>query len=282
MVEAKKKKILSSKENLFQASQKVGYKEGAPIEKGVVLNEEYLENNYENLGEICSIFTAYPDVFLDIITPEGSGINLFFYQRIFLRAVMRFQRVNVTACRAWSKSFLTILGLFLQCVFIPRRKVFICAPNKTQGAQIGKEKLAEIFNLWPLLRKEVVGGDISDMPGNYGKDYITLKFRNGSVFDLVGALESTLGGRRHGGLIDEIKNHDETTINTIVLPWDVKEGALIREDYRTDGERKKKRCRIYAANGERKQPNPVPSLKQRKVQRLISRMDFITIRSAVH
>lgn len=218
MVESKKSKILKSKENLFQAGQKVGYKENAPIEKGVVLNEEYLENNYDNLGEICSIFTAYPDVFLDLITPEGSGVNLFFYQRIFLRAVMRFQRVNVTACRAWSKSFLTILGLFLQCVFIPRRKVFICAPNKTQGAQIGKEKLAEIFNLWPLLRKEVVGGDVSDMPGNYGKDYITLKFRNGSVFDLVGALESTLGGRRHGGLIDEIKNHDETTINTIVLP----------------------------------------------------------------
>jgi hypothetical protein len=31
-------------------------------------------------------------------------------------------------------------------------------------------------------------------------------------------LESTLGGRRHGGLIDEIKNHDEEAINTIVLP----------------------------------------------------------------
>ena len=43
MVETKKKKILKSKENLFQAGQKVGYKEGAPIEKGVVLNEEYLE-----------------------------------------------------------------------------------------------------------------------------------------------------------------------------------------------------------------------------------------------
>lgn len=209
MVETKKKKILKSKENLFQADQKVGYKEGAPIEKGVVLNEEYLENNFDELGEICSIFTAYPDVFLDLITPEGSGVNLFFYQRIFLRAVMRFQRVNVTACRAWSKSFLTILGLFLQCVFIPRRKVFICAPNKTQGAQIGKEKLAEIFNLWPLLRKEVVGGDISDMPGNYGKDYITLKFRNGSVFDLVGALESTLGGRRHG--FDFMKFYNFTT-----------------------------------------------------------------------
>ena len=40
MIETKKKKILKSKENLFQAGQKVGYKEGAPIEKGVVLNEE--------------------------------------------------------------------------------------------------------------------------------------------------------------------------------------------------------------------------------------------------
>ena len=58
------------------------------------------------------------------------------------------------------------------------------------------------------------------------KDYITLRFKNGSVFDLVGALESTLGGRRNGGLIDEAKNHDETMINTVVLPWDVKRGGF--------------------------------------------------------
>ena len=102
--------------------------------------------------------------------------------------------------------------------YAPGRKVFICAPNKSQGAQIAKEKLTEIFRYWPLLRKEVVGGEVSDTPGNYGKDYVSLKFRNGSVFDVVGALESTLGGRRHSGLIDEIKNHDETAINTIVLP----------------------------------------------------------------
>lgn len=90
MVERKKTKILESKENLFQTAQKVGYKEGAPIEKGIVLNEDYLETHFDDLGEVCSIFTAYPDIFLDLITPEGSGVNLFFYQRIFLRAVMRF------------------------------------------------------------------------------------------------------------------------------------------------------------------------------------------------
>lgn len=213
-----KEKLLQKKDSIFSQSKQVGYKEGVEIEKGVILNEEYLESNESSIGDIMSFFTAYPDIFIDLISPEGCGIKLFFYQRIFLRAAMRFQTVYVTACRAWSKSFLTILALFLQCVFIPGRKVFICAPNKSQGAQIAKEKLTEIFRYWPLLRKEVVGGEVSDTPGNYGKDYVSLKFRNGSVFDVVGALESTLGGRRHSGLIDEIKNHDETAINTIVLP----------------------------------------------------------------
>lgn len=215
---ADREKLLQKKDSIFSQSKQVGYKDGVEIEKGVILNEEYLETNELAIGDTMSFFTAYPDIFIDLISPEGCGIKLFFYQRIFLRAAMRFQTVYVTACRAWSKSFLTILALFLQCVFVPGRKVFICAPNKSQGAQIAKEKLTEIFRYWPLLRKEVIGGEISDTPGNYGKDYVSLKFRNGSVFDVVGALESTLGGRRHSGLIDEIKNHDETAINTIVLP----------------------------------------------------------------
>ena len=86
----------------------------------------------------------------------------------------------------------------LQCVFIPGRKVFICAPNKNQGAQIAREKITEIYRIWPLIRNEVEGSENSDTPGNFGKDYVTIKFRNGSQFDVVGALESTLGGRRHG------------------------------------------------------------------------------------
>ena len=220
MVENKKAKLIQQKEALetTSAAQQVGYKNGIPIEKGVVLNEDYLRKHKDEIGDIFGFFTAYPDIFLDLITPEDEKFQLYFYQRIFLRSVMRFRKVYLTAARAFSKSFLTILGLMLQCVFIPGRKVFICAPNKSQGAQIAKEKIAEIYKHWPLIRKEVVGGDVNDMPGNFGKDYVTIKFRNGSQFDVVGALESTLGGRRQGGLIDEVKNHDEEAISTIVLP----------------------------------------------------------------
>lgn len=246
MVEQKKLKLLDNKRKIEDAAEytEVGYKDGIPIEKGVILNEEYLNEHMQEIGDMMSFFSAYPDLFLDLITPENENFQLFFYQRIFLRAAMRFKSVYLTAARAFSKSFLTILALMLQCIFIPGRKVFICAPNKNQGAQIAREKIAEIYRIWPLIKNEVFGSELSDTPGNFGKDYVTIKFRNGSQFDVVGALESTLGGRRHGGLIDEIKNHEEESINTIVLPWDVKEGALIREDYRTSGERMIKRCRL--------------------------------------
>ena len=193
-------------------------REGVPIEKGVILTEEYLKKNINLFEKYANYFTAYPDVFLDLIAPENPMIRLFPYQRVFLRAIMRYKNVYVTACRAFSKSFITILGEVLQCIFMPGTKRFICAPNKNQAAQIAKEKLTEIFRAWPLLRREVIGGDISDCPGNYGKDYVTLRFRNGSQFDVVGAIESTLGGRRHGGLLDEIKLHDEELVNTVVLP----------------------------------------------------------------
>lgn len=33
---------------------------------------------------------------------------------------------------------------------------------------------------------------------NASKDYVTIVFKNGSVFDVVGALDSTRGGRRNG------------------------------------------------------------------------------------
>ena len=205
-------------EKLVDSNIKVGEREGTIIDKGIILNEHYLTSNLGEIGGVMSIFSAYPDLYLDLIKPQDSSFTLFFYQRITLRALMRFKDIYVTAPRAFSKSFITILALILQCIFIPGTKRFICAPNKTQAAQIAKEKIVEIYDRWPLLRKEVIGGEISDTPGNFGKDYVTLKFRNGSQFDVVGALDSQRGGRRHGGLVDEVRDHEEGPINEVVLP----------------------------------------------------------------
>ena len=193
-------------------------REGIELEKGAVLTNEYLERHFEDLCKWADLFSAYPDYYLDIIKPSDSEFSLFFYQRFTLRAIMRFKDVFITAPRAFSKSFITILALFLQCVFIPKRKVFICANTKQQAAQITKEKIYEIYDHWPLLKKEIIGWELSDYPGNFGKDYVTLKFRNGSQLDVVLAGDAARGGRRHGGLIDEIRDGDEEMINSVVIP----------------------------------------------------------------
>ena len=192
--------LTTPRSDLKEGLQKI-MRNGVEIEKGVTLTMPYLEQNRDKFEIYMDIFTAYPDVFLDVIKPTDSSFELFFYQRITLRALMRYKDIFVTAPRAFSKSFITILGLMLQCIFMPGTKRFICAPNKNQSAQIAKEKITEIYDKWPLLRREVVGGDISDTPGNFGKDYVTIKFRNGSQFDVVGALDSQRGGRRHGQIL---------------------------------------------------------------------------------
>lgn len=374
------KKLPSLQLQQIKENIQLGEKEGIKIEKGIALTEPYLISIQEELEELAQHFSAYPDLYLDLITPEKEELNLFFYQRIILRALMRFKEIYWTACvtgktkvrtsngekkiseikkgeyvmshlgwrqvvgidnyeykgnifsfslnnekrirctddhiflikregyknplwieawniklndkmlvkkdsydikenyiersrknslspmeltnlnlkdyleidiseidweedvkekvytlivdeaesfeaegvinhncRATSKTFLSILALFLQCIFMPGTKRFIVATFKVQAAKVAKEKIVELYDHWPLLRREVFGGDISDTPGNFGKDYITIKFRNNSQLDVVGG-DGTRGLRRMGGLLDELRDADATEITEIVLP----------------------------------------------------------------
>ncbi len=95
-------------------------------------------------------------------------------------------------------------------------KLFICAPHINQAAKIATEKIREIYDIWPLLQREVIG--VGEQPGNFGKDYVKLSFKNGSLFDVVGAVDTARGGRRHAGLVDETRDHDPDDINQIILP----------------------------------------------------------------
>ena len=219
MQEKKRKVILSTRQELTPNEfVERAEREGIELEKGAVITNEYLDRHYDELCKWVNYFTAYPDIYLDIIKPADSEFSLFFYQRMTLRALMRFKDVFITAPRAFSKSFVTILAMFLQCVFIPGRKVFMCANTKQQAAQITKEKIYEIYDHWPLLKKEIIGWELNEYPGNFGKDYVSLRFRNGSIFDVVLAGDAARGGRRHGGEIDEIRDADEEAINSVVIP----------------------------------------------------------------
>jgi hypothetical protein len=176
-----------------------------------------LKRNEELLYDYWNIFAAYPDIFLDIITPQNSSFKLFFYQRVFLRACMRYTNIYITAARATSKTFLSILAKYIQCILVPNHVGSIVAPNKSQAAKITKQKIYEIWHIWPLLKLELEPYQ-GDVHANFGKDYTELFFKNGSRLTVVGALDSDRGIRTHATLIDEARDQDGDAISEIVLP----------------------------------------------------------------
>lgn len=117
----------------FNAKNKI-YRNGIELEKGIIITEDFLERNAALLEDTMQKFVSYPDIYLDFIKPTESNFDLFPFQRIFLRACMRYRTIYITAARATSKSFLSILAKYLQCIFIPGHKGFIVAPNKNQAA----------------------------------------------------------------------------------------------------------------------------------------------------
>lgn len=109
------------------------YRDGVELEKGVILTIERIEKYRQLYEKVCQFFSAYPDLYIDMITPADSEMTLFFYQRIFLRSLMRFKQVGIIAPRAFSKTFISVLGIILQCIFMPKSKRFICAPKKERN-----------------------------------------------------------------------------------------------------------------------------------------------------
>ena len=201
----------------FNTQDKI-YHDGIELEKGVVITPSFLERNEDLMMECIQLFTVYPDIFLDLITPVDSIFTLFPYQRLFLRACMRYTSIYITAARATSKTFLSILAKYLQCMFLPNHVGSIVAPNKAQAAKISRQKIQEIWRIWPLLKKELEPGSSDGVHANFGKDYVELYFKNGSKLSVVGALDSDRGIRTHATLIDEARDQDGDAIAEIILP----------------------------------------------------------------
>lgn len=182
----------------------------------VFLTEERVRKSIPTFTEYVSFWREYPDMFIDMIKGPDSKFNFFFYQRLFLRAAMRHKYFFGTFTRAFSKSFLSVMLMMEKCILYPGIKVFITSGGKEQAAGIAAEKINEICDMIPSIKKE-----INWAPGQTklnGKDYVQVVFKNGSRFDVVAAKESSRGGRRHSGLIDEVILVDGEKFSQVILP----------------------------------------------------------------
>ena len=191
---------------------KVFMRDGIMLEKGAVLTTHRIDKNLEYYKHLYSIFSVYPDLYLKLITPTTSKFRLKFFQIIFLRACLRYGRILTIAPRAAGKSFICILALMLICIFRPGSRCFSCAPGKAQTAKIANQKIHQLWDIFPLLKSEVVGD------GNFGSDYCTLTYRNGSQLTVMTPISSTRGNRATAGIIDEYRDHNADDISEIILP----------------------------------------------------------------
>ena len=207
---------LRDPQTTFSKTDRV-YRDGIELEKGAIITESFLEKNENFFAEQLDLWTVYPDTYLDTIKPKSQNITLFMYQRIFLRACMRYNQLYITAARATSKTFLSLLAKYLQCIFIPGHRSFIVAPNKSQAAKIAKQKIQEFWRIWPLLKNEleIYNGQVR---ASFGKDSVEIYFKNGSYFSVVGALDSDRGLRNHSGLLDELRDLDGDMVSEVILP----------------------------------------------------------------
>ena len=94
------------------------------------LSEQRLMGDLQGLRNLIAFFRQYPDIFVDFIKGKDSTFNFLFYQRIFLRIVMRHRYVYATFPRAYSKSFLSMMALMLRCILYPNSHLFVTTGGK--------------------------------------------------------------------------------------------------------------------------------------------------------
>ena len=183
--------------------------------KKIGLSEERIRAIIPAARDYISFWREYPDLFVDFMKGPDNNFNLFFYQRVFMRAAMRHKYVYAVFPRAYSKSFLAVMILMIRCILYPRCKLFVTSGGKEQAAGIMKEKVKEICTLIPAFEREIDWGRGKSLEG---KDYCKYVFKNGSYFDNIAARESSRGKRRHGGLIEECVGVDGTILSEVILP----------------------------------------------------------------
>ena len=99
--------------------------------KKIGLSPERVEAVMPEVRKYIAFWREYPDLFVDFMVrgnrtevKEGE-FQFYFYQRVFLRSVMRYQYVYAVFPRAYSKSFLTVMALMCRCILYPGAHLFV-------------------------------------------------------------------------------------------------------------------------------------------------------------
>ena len=200
--------------------QEVVCRDGIPIEKGIVLTKSYLDDNEELFTKYLNFWILYPDAFLDAIQDSTDAINWHLkpFQRIALRASMRYRYHFWTATRATSKSFTAYLSALVRAVLLPNSTLMIVSDTKGTVIKIAEAKFEEIFRHWPLLRNELkTRADDGKTGIKSSSNYYEIYLKNGSMISVI-SKDTSRGLRATGAVLEECALIEEVPFNEVIWP----------------------------------------------------------------
>lgn len=200
--------------------EEVLLRDGIPIEKGIVLTREFLDDNQELFTKYLNHWILYPDLFLDAIQDSTDAINFHLkpFQRIALRASMRYRYHFWTATRATSKSFTAYLSALVRAVLLPNSTIMIVSDTKGTVIKIAEAKFEEIFRHWPLLRNELKTRQDDGKTGiKSSSNYYEIYLKNGSMISVV-SKDTSRGLRATGAILEECALIEEVPFNEVIWP----------------------------------------------------------------
>ena len=195
-------------------------RDGIPIEKGITLTKEFLDSNEELFTKYLNLWILYPDLFLDIVqsTEDAKHFHLLPFQRIALRASMRYRYHFWTATRATSKSFTAYLCALVRAVLLPGSNIMIASEIKGTVINIARDKFAQFFRHWPLLEKELATRQDDGKTGiKSSTNYYELNFKNGSQITVV-SKDTSRGLRATAAILEECALISEEAYVEVLWP----------------------------------------------------------------
>ena len=237
------------------------------------LSEERIKAQIPIIRQYVAFWREYPDIFVEFLCGSNpENFKLFFYQRIFLRAVMRHRFAYATFPRGYSKSFLAVLVLMLRCVLYPGAHFFVTTGGKEQAAGIAREKADELCKLIPGLKNEI---DWSRGATKASKNMVEYIFKNGSKLDIMAAQQSSRGKRATGGLMEEVILIDQQQLNEVIIPTMVVDRRL------SDGSRHEEevanKSQIYVTTAGWKNSFSYDKLIQILIQQIINPAEAVAL-----
>lgn len=201
------------------------------------ISRERLEPIIPILRQYISFWREYPDLFVDFMTwgtlngppseeeqerrrneNNETFFKLYFYQRVFLRAAVRFRKSYFVFPRGYSKSFLSVLAQMIKCILWPGAKLYTAAGGKGQSAAILQEKVEEICHLIPAFNREILRERGNKRASTIQKDYCRYVFKSYSSMDNIVASEKSRGKRRQGGSFEECVSIDRDILQQVLIP----------------------------------------------------------------